>query len=44
VRERAHWVSRATAGRGAVREFAEFVLQSQQRLDAALARYAGDAT
>lgn len=44
VRERAHWVSRAPAGRGAVREFAEFVLQSQQRLDAALARYAGDAT
>ncbi|MBX3612770.1 MAG: HAD-IIIA family hydrolase [Burkholderiaceae bacterium] len=43
VRERAHWVSRAAAGQGAVREFAEFVLQSQQRLDAALARYAGDA-
>jgi 3-deoxy-D-manno-octulosonate 8-phosphate phosphatase (KDO 8-P phosphatase) len=41
VRERAHWVSRAPAGRGAVREFAEFVLQSQQQLDAALDRYAG---
>ncbi len=44
VRERAHWVSLAPAGRGAVREFAEFVLQSQQRLEAALARYAGGTT
>ena len=43
VRERAHWVSRAAAGQGAVREFAEFVLASQQRLDEALARYAGNA-
>ena len=42
VRERAHWVSRAPAGRGAVREFAEFVLHSQQRLETALARYAGE--
>ena len=41
VRERAHWVSNAPAGRGAVREFAEFVLRSQGLLDAALARYAG---
>ncbi len=41
VRERAHWVSNAPAGRGAIREFAEFVLTAQQRLDAALARYAG---
>lgn len=44
VRERAHWVSRSPAGRGAVREFAEFVLQSQGRLAAALARYSGDTT
>lgn len=43
VRRRAHWVSRAPAGRGAVREFAEFVLQSQQYLGAALARHAGEA-
>jgi 3-deoxy-D-manno-octulosonate 8-phosphate phosphatase (KDO 8-P phosphatase) len=42
VRERAHWVSNAPAGRGAVREFAEFVLRSQDLLDAALARYTGD--
>ncbi|MBN9461837.1 MAG: HAD hydrolase family protein [Burkholderiales bacterium] len=41
VRERAHWVSQARAGRGAVREFAEFVLLAQGRLDDALARYAG---
>ena len=41
VRDRAHWVSHAPAGRGAVREFAEFVLRSQGLLDAALARYAG---
>lgn len=41
VRERAHWVSRAPAGRGAVREFAEFVLRAQDRYDAALARRAG---
>ncbi|HRA77563.1 MAG TPA: HAD-IIIA family hydrolase [Burkholderiaceae bacterium] len=39
VRARAHWVSRAPAGSGAVREFAEFVLQSQQRLASALSRY-----
>jgi len=42
VRERAHWVSRAPAGSGAVREFAEFVLQSQQRLGSALSRYTAD--
>ncbi len=44
VHERAHWVSIAPAGRGAVREFAEFVLQSQQLLEPALARHAGGAT
>ncbi len=43
VRERAHWVSRAPAGRGAVREFAEFVLHAQDRFDAALARRTGAA-
>jgi len=42
VRERAHWVSNAPAGCGAVREFAEFVLRSQGRFDQALARYAGE--
>ncbi|RPH66611.1 MAG: HAD-IIIA family hydrolase [Burkholderiales bacterium] len=44
VRERAHWVSQAPAGGGAVREFAEFVLQSQGVFDRALARYAGERT
>lgn len=42
VRARAHWVSTIPAGRGAVREFAEFVLRAQGAFDAALARYAGD--
>ncbi len=41
VRELAHWVSALPAGRGAVREFAEFVLRAQGVFDAALARYAG---
>ncbi len=41
VRERAHWVSTLPAGRGAVREFAEFVLRAQGLFDEALARYAG---
>lgn len=41
VRERAHWVSQAGAGRGAVREFSEFVLLAQGRFGDALARYAG---
>ncbi|MBN9430657.1 MAG: HAD-IIIA family hydrolase [Burkholderiales bacterium] len=39
VRERAHWVSQAPAGRGAVREFAEFLLRARGGFDAALARY-----
>lgn len=38
VRERAHWVSSLRAGHGAVREFAEFVLHAQGRLEEALAR------
>lgn len=42
VRERAHWVSQAPAGRGAVREFAEFVLQAQGCLGRTLARYSGE--
>ncbi len=41
VRERAHWVSTLPAGRGAVRELAEFVLRAKGLFDAALARYAG---
>lgn len=40
VRERAHWVSTLRAGRGAVREFAEFVLRAQGAFEPALARYA----
>lgn len=40
VRERAHWVSTLPAGRGAVREFAEFVLRAQGAFETALARYA----
>lgn len=43
LRERAHWVSTLRAGRGAVRELAEFVLRAQGAFDAALARYAGAA-
>jgi len=39
VRQHAHYVTRAAGGRGAVREFAELVLQAQGTLDAALARY-----
>ena len=42
VRERAHWVSTARAGRGAVRELAEFVLESKGLLGPALARHAGE--
>ncbi|NLD67701.1 MAG: HAD hydrolase family protein [Limnobacter sp.] len=38
VRARAHWVSCLPAGRGAVRELAEFVLRSRGDFDAALAR------
>jgi 3-deoxy-D-manno-octulosonate 8-phosphate phosphatase (KDO 8-P phosphatase) len=39
VRHKAHYVTRAGGGRGAVREFAEFVMHAQGMLDAALARY-----
>ena len=39
VRANAHYVTRAPAGGGAAREACEFVLRSQGRLDAALARY-----
>ncbi len=39
VRHHAHYVTRVEGGRGAVREFAEFVMQAQGTLDAALARY-----
>jgi 3-deoxy-D-manno-octulosonate 8-phosphate phosphatase (KDO 8-P phosphatase) len=39
VRHHAHYVTRVEGGHGAVREFAEFVMQAQGTLDAALARY-----
>lgn len=39
VRRHAHYVSRAAAGEGAVREVCELVLRAQGRLDAALAPY-----
>lgn len=39
VRQHAHFVTRARGGRGAVREFAEFVMHAQGTLEAALARY-----
>jgi 3-deoxy-D-manno-octulosonate 8-phosphate phosphatase (KDO 8-P phosphatase) len=39
VLERADWVSSARGGRGAVRELIEFVLRSQSRWDAVMARY-----
>ncbi len=41
IRERAHWVSTLPAGRGAVREFAEFLLRTRGAFEAALGRYAG---
>jgi len=37
VRGSVHWVSAASGGRGAVRQFAEFVLRSQGRYEAMLA-------
>jgi 3-deoxy-D-manno-octulosonate 8-phosphate phosphatase (KDO 8-P phosphatase) len=43
VRARVHWVSRARGGRGAARELVEMVLRAQQRWDALLASYAGEA-
>lgn len=39
VRARAHWVTAAPGGRGAVREVCELVLAAQGRLTAAQARY-----
>lgn len=39
VRHHSHYVTRVGGGRGAVREFAEFVMHAQGTLDAALARY-----
>jgi 3-deoxy-D-manno-octulosonate 8-phosphate phosphatase (KDO 8-P phosphatase) len=39
VRRHAHYVTRVAGGRGAVREFAEFVMDAQGTLDAALAPY-----
>jgi len=39
VRQNVHYVTRASGGCGAVREFAEFVMHAQNTLDAALARY-----
>lgn len=39
VRQNAHYVTRASGGRGAVREFAEFVMHAQGTLDTVLARY-----
>jgi 3-deoxy-D-manno-octulosonate 8-phosphate phosphatase (KDO 8-P phosphatase) len=38
VRERAHWVSALPAGAGAIRELAEFILDSRGELQAALER------
>jgi 3-deoxy-D-manno-octulosonate 8-phosphate phosphatase (KDO 8-P phosphatase) len=38
-REQAHWVTPSGGGRGAVRDFCEFVLAAQGRLDAALEPY-----
>jgi 3-deoxy-D-manno-octulosonate 8-phosphate phosphatase (KDO 8-P phosphatase) len=39
VRRHAHYVTRVGGGRGAVREFAEFVMDVQGTLDSALAQY-----
>ena len=39
VRHHAHYVTRASGGRGAVREMAEFVMHAQGTLETALARY-----
>ena len=39
VRQHVHYVTSAQGGRGAVREFAEFVMQAQGTLDARLAEY-----
>lgn len=39
VRHRAHWVSTAAGGRGAVRQFIELILRAQDRWDGVLAAY-----
>ncbi|HSQ03806.1 MAG TPA: HAD hydrolase family protein, partial [Burkholderiales bacterium] len=39
VRERAHYVTSAAAGRGAAREASELILRAQGRLDARIAAY-----
>jgi 3-deoxy-D-manno-octulosonate 8-phosphate phosphatase (KDO 8-P phosphatase) len=39
VRERAHWVTTAAGGAGAVREAAEHILRGQGKWDQVLARY-----
>ena len=39
VRRHAHWVAATAGGRGAVREFAEYVLHAQGKLDALMAQY-----
>jgi 3-deoxy-D-manno-octulosonate 8-phosphate phosphatase (KDO 8-P phosphatase) len=39
VRTRVHYVTRRSAGHGAVREVCEFVLTAQGMLDAAVERY-----
>ena len=41
VRSRAHWVTHAPGGRGAVREVCDLLLAAQGRLDTALAPYLG---
>lgn len=43
VTARAHWVSRAPAGRGAVREFVEMVLRAQRKWDGIVAGHAAGA-
>ncbi len=41
VRRRSHWVSRAPAGQGAIREFATFLLRARGQYDDLLARRVG---
>lgn len=42
VKARAHWVTKARAGEGAVREVAELVLQAQGRWQAVLDKFSGE--
>lgn len=44
VLQRAHWVSRAGGGRGAVREFIEMILRVQNKWDDTVADYTSGAT